>query len=261
MKERLHGTCYHWAGPLGSEGSGADTGESSRNFQAWPGATALLLATAPSALRVCSIDFGFPGGSVVKNHLPKKKNPHLIPRLGRSPQVGSGNPLQYSCLEKSMDRGAWWAVHGVTKSRTRLSDWAHRCIMHFIFLWTFRLKERCWDKWEDGCIGWAGVVRVGEAAIFWDPIPETCWFQRDTNCVVVSTVTPGRRFPSVTHSPSLEEDAHSLCLAFYFIFSVWGKFAKYTLFLGKGNFNLSQDSICSFKIYVIPPYISFLGLS
>ena len=63
-------------------------------------------------------------------------------------------------------------------------------------------------------------MRVGEAAIFWDPIPETCWFQRDTNCVVVSTVTPGRRFPSVTHSPSLEEDAHSLCLAFYFIFSV-----------------------------------------
>ena len=38
----------------------------------------------------------------------------LIPRLGRSPGVGSGNLLQYSCLENSMDRGAWWAtVHGV----------------------------------------------------------------------------------------------------------------------------------------------------
>ena len=36
---------------------------------------------------------------------------------------GSGNPLQYSCLENPMDRGAWWAaVHGVPKSRTRLSD-------------------------------------------------------------------------------------------------------------------------------------------
>ena len=36
---------------------------------------------------------------------------------------GNGNPLQYSCLENPMDRGAWWAtVHGVTKSRTRLSD-------------------------------------------------------------------------------------------------------------------------------------------
>ena len=38
---------------------------------------------------------------------------------GRSPEVGNGNPLQYSCLEDSMDRGAWWAtVHGVTKSQT-----------------------------------------------------------------------------------------------------------------------------------------------
>ena len=40
----------------------------------------------------------------------------LIPEMGRFPGVGNGNPLQYSCLENSMDRGAWWAtVHGVTK--------------------------------------------------------------------------------------------------------------------------------------------------
>ena len=39
-----------------------------------------------------------------------------IPRSGRSPGGGKGNPLQYSCLENSMDRGAWWAtVHGVVK--------------------------------------------------------------------------------------------------------------------------------------------------
>ena len=38
---------------------------------------------------------------------------------GRSPGEGCGNPLQYSCLENRMDRGAWWAtVHGVAKSRT-----------------------------------------------------------------------------------------------------------------------------------------------
>ena len=42
-----------------------------------------------------------------------------IPGLGRSPGEGNGNPLQYSCLENPMDRGALWAViHGVTKSRT-----------------------------------------------------------------------------------------------------------------------------------------------
>ena len=47
----------------------------------------------------------------------------LIPGLGGSPGEGNGNPLQYSCLENSMDEGAWWAmVHGVTKSPTRLSD-------------------------------------------------------------------------------------------------------------------------------------------
>ena len=43
----------------------------------------------------------------------------LIVGLGRSPGEGNGNPLQYSCLENSMDRGAWWAtVHVVAKSRT-----------------------------------------------------------------------------------------------------------------------------------------------
>ena len=46
-----------------------------------------------------------------------------IPGLGRSPGEGSGNPLQYSCLENTMDGGAWQAtVHGVTKSQIRLSD-------------------------------------------------------------------------------------------------------------------------------------------
>ena len=49
--------------------------------------------------------------------------PGSIPELGRSSGEGNGNPLQYSCLENPVDRGAWEAVvHGVTKSRTRLSD-------------------------------------------------------------------------------------------------------------------------------------------
>ena len=46
-----------------------------------------------------------------------------IPGLGRSPGEGHGNPLQDSCLENPMDKGAWRAtVHGVTQSRTRLSE-------------------------------------------------------------------------------------------------------------------------------------------
>ena len=45
-----------------------------------------------------------------------------IPGAGRSPGGGNGNPLQYSCLEKPVDRGDWWAiVHVVAKSHTRLS--------------------------------------------------------------------------------------------------------------------------------------------
>ena len=45
------------------------------------------------------------------------------PGLGRSPTEGNGNPLQYSCLENPMDRGAWQAtVHGISKSQTRLRN-------------------------------------------------------------------------------------------------------------------------------------------
>ena len=50
----------------------------------------------------------------------------LIPVSGRSPGGRHGNPLQYSCLENPMDRRAWQdSVHGVTQSRTQLSDLAH----------------------------------------------------------------------------------------------------------------------------------------
>ena len=66
---------------------------------------------------------GFPGGSEVKASACNAGDLGSIPGSGRSPGEGNGNPLQYSCLENPMDGGAWWAtVHGVTKSRTRLSD-------------------------------------------------------------------------------------------------------------------------------------------
>ena len=65
---------------------------------------------------------GFPSGSVVKN-LPANAgaagDTGSVPGLGRFPGEGNGTPLQYSCLENSMERGAWWAtVHGIAKSRT-----------------------------------------------------------------------------------------------------------------------------------------------
>jgi len=46
-----------------------------------------------------------------------------VPASGRSPEERNGHPLQYSCLENSMDRRAWWTtIHGVAESQTRLSD-------------------------------------------------------------------------------------------------------------------------------------------
>ena len=66
---------------------------------------------------------GCPGGSECKESTCNAGGPGSIPGLRRPSGEGNGNPLQYSCLENSMDRGAWEAtVHGVTKSRTQLSN-------------------------------------------------------------------------------------------------------------------------------------------
>ena len=67
-------------------------------------------------------NMGFPGGVVVKN-LPARagdaRDMGSIPGSEKSPGGGNDNPLQYSCLGNSMDRGGWWAtVHGVAKSWT-----------------------------------------------------------------------------------------------------------------------------------------------
>ena len=67
---------------------------------------------------------------MVKNPPANAGDPGSIPGSKRSPGEGSGNPLQYSCLENSVDRGAWWAtVHGVAKNQTRLRDRATKHTM------------------------------------------------------------------------------------------------------------------------------------
>ena len=75
---------------------------------------------------------GFPGGSDGKVSACNVADPGSTPGSGRSPGEGDGNPLQYSCLENSMDGGAWWAeVHEVTKSQnnwvTSLNNLNRRC--------------------------------------------------------------------------------------------------------------------------------------
>ena len=82
----------------------------------------LLLRNSPVVLLIFTSSHstrGFPGGSEVKAYACNAGDLGSIPGLGRSPGEGNGNPLQYSCLENSMEGGAWWAtVHGVAKSRS-----------------------------------------------------------------------------------------------------------------------------------------------
>ena len=88
-------------------------------------------------LKLCNSDWdlnpcgGFSGGTVVKNLLAGAGDIDLIPgQEDPLPGEGNGNPLQYSCPENSMDRGAWpTTVHGVTMRQIQLSGWAcmHTC--------------------------------------------------------------------------------------------------------------------------------------
>ena len=69
-----------------------------------------------------NLQAGSPGGSDGKESACNAGDPGSIPGLGRSPGEGNNNTLQYSCLENSMERGAWQAtVHGVAKNQARLS--------------------------------------------------------------------------------------------------------------------------------------------
>ena len=84
----------------------------------------LFLPLCPQMQKLLSLirsHLGFSGCSVVKNLPANEGYAGSIPRSGSSPEEGSGNPLQSSCLGRPMDRGAWRAkIHGVTKERTWL---------------------------------------------------------------------------------------------------------------------------------------------
>ena len=82
-----------------------------------------IFSSVKIILAYLKVLLGFPCSSDSKESACNARNPGSILGLGRSPGGRNGNPLQYSCLENSMDRGTWWAtVHGVMRSQTRLSD-------------------------------------------------------------------------------------------------------------------------------------------
>ena len=88
--------------------------------------------------RICYplIFLGFPGGLDGKDSACNEGDLALISGLGRSPGEGNSYPFQYSCLENSIDRGAWQAtVHGVTKSWTELNDF------HFHYSFSVSLSK------------------------------------------------------------------------------------------------------------------------
>ena len=111
--------------------------------------------SSPGFLDLQTADIqGFPGGAsgkVPACRRRRRKTLEFHPWLGRSPGEGNGNPLQCSCQENPMDRGAWWTtVHGVVKSLRRLS-------MHS-GLWG-RGATLC----PEGCLATASMVSLLDA--------------------------------------------------------------------------------------------------
>ena len=96
---------------------------------------------------LCSNLRSFPHSSAGKKSACNAGDLGSIPGLGRSPGEGNGNPLQYSCLENSMDRAAWWAtVHGVARVG---HDWATRVTILSSYRWYhWVLRSTFWMGWD-----------------------------------------------------------------------------------------------------------------
>ena len=92
---------------------------------------------------------GVLGGSDGKESICNAGDLGLVSGSGRSRGEANGNPLQYSCLGHSRDRGAWWdraTVNGVTKSQTRLSDWTTNSLWMVleVYTWWIRIWGSGW---------------------------------------------------------------------------------------------------------------------
>ena len=99
----------------------------------------------------------------------KQKLTELKGGINSSTGEGNGTPHQYSCLENPMDGGAWWAaVHGVAKSRTRLSDFTFIFLFHFSLSCTGEgndnpLQCSCLENPRDGGAWWAAIFGVAQS--------------------------------------------------------------------------------------------------
>ena len=89
----------------------------------WCWCWCVLISSVPKLDNSIYYLLGFSRGSDGEKSACNVGDPGLTPGSGRSHGEGNNNPLLYSCLDSSMDRGAWWVtVHSVARSRTRLND-------------------------------------------------------------------------------------------------------------------------------------------
>ena len=100
-----------------------------------------------------------PGGSDNKESACYAGDLGLILGSGRSPGEGNGNPLQYSCLENPIDRGAWQAtVHGITKSWT----WSFSRVLLFVTPWTVALQAPLSMVFQARIVEWVAISSLGD---------------------------------------------------------------------------------------------------
>ena len=125
-------------------------------------------------IKVYRSTLGFPGGSAVKKPPASTGDVSLTSGLRRSPGGGNGNPLQYSCLEDSMDRGAWWARLFIRSQRVG-HNWAQT---HTHKQWVggrLKTESRQWETnltvWQENYVSSLRVGRKrGDLCIFGKPV-------------------------------------------------------------------------------------------
>ena len=115
---------------------------------------------------------GFPGGSDSKESACNTEDPGWISGSGRFPGEGTGYPRQYSCLENSMDIGAWRAtVHGVTKSQARLSTYHTDTHTHTkqLITWSFSIRNVFFQGFPGGTVDTNPPANAGDTGSVLDP--------------------------------------------------------------------------------------------
>ena len=148
----------------------------------------MYLGSSPFAT-FCWYFWGFPGGSDGKESACNAGDLGSISRPWRSPREGNGYPLQYSCLENPMDRGAWQApVHGVSKSGTRLSDFHIHWYFYIVKAMVFPVVMYRCENWT---IKKVEHPRIDAFELWcWRRLWRVPWAARRSNQSILKEINP-----------------------------------------------------------------------